>query len=79
MSYRYRTNHDPYPYPIGKLVRYDDGPTALMEICSLHENAVGYHGHHCMGGIHFAGHNSCVPATDEDFRTWHEQAKWRKP
>lgn len=77
--YRYSTNEDVYPYPIGTLVRYSDGPTALMEISSLHEGAYGYHGVQCMGGLIFAGHNHCTKASDADFRTWHEKEKWRKP
>lgn len=77
MGWQYRTNSDPYPYAIGTLVRYESGPTALMEICSYHENAGGYHGRQCMGGITFAGHNSCVPASDADYKTWHDNQKWR--
>ena len=79
MSYRYRTNYDPYPYPIGKLVRYESGPTALMEICSLHEGAHGYHGRQCMGGLTFAGHDQCEPASDADYKVWHENQRWRRP
>ena len=78
MSRMYRTNHDEYPYPIGTLVRYDAGSTALMEIVSLHEGANGYHGKQCMGGLTFAGHNRCEHASAADYKTWHECQKWRK-
>lgn len=77
--YRYGTNPEPYPLPMGTLWRYASGETALVELESLHTSANGYHGRQCCGGTVFVTHNNIKPASDADFRTWHECAKWRKP
>ncbi len=66
-----------HPIPAGTLVRYDSGSTALMRVADPH--AGGYHGHQCCGGYTFASADRCREATPEDYKTWFECEKWRKP
>lgn len=78
MSWHYGTNPQPYPLELGTLWRYNDGPTALCKLKSLHEGANGYHAQQCMGGLIFVTHNNIVPATDAEYKTWYECEHWRK-
>lgn len=51
-------------FPIGTIVRYSDGPTALARINSKH--AGGYHADHCLGGGRFIHGHKLRRATPED-------------
>lgn len=66
----------------GDLVRYGAGSTALMYIQRVYvysgEN-VRYYGKQCMGGSYSASHEKCIPASQEDHKTWFECEEWRKP
>lgn len=69
-------------YEVEQVVRYDDGPTALMQITFIQPGHGGqiayYHGRQCMGGTCAAYHENIVPATAFDLEMWRIQAKWRK-
>lgn len=74
--YRYGTNPEPYPLPLNTLWRYASGETALVEITSTHVK--GYHGAQCMGGSIYVTHDNIKPASLEDYKTWFDNAHWRK-
>lgn len=70
---------------VGDVVRYDAGPTALMQIEYVSPNHGGFgdrfFGLQCMGGSCGAYASSCSPATEKDMATWRECAvagKWRR-
>lgn len=66
-----------YPIPVGTLVRMGAGSTNLMIVDSYH--AGGYHGKHCMGGLHYARHERCYAPDLDDYKMWIACEKWRKP
>lgn len=64
----------PGVWPIGTLLRYDSGETALMRVTSVSVGHGGskarYYGQQCFGGAVGAYHEQCSEATDEDRATW---------
>lgn len=79
MSRMYRTNRDPM-YKVGEIIRYEYGPSALMQIETvvMYGEEPRYYGLQCCGGGVGAYHRACERATDEDYRVWVECEKWRK-
>ncbi len=60
-------------YKIGDLLRYDIGPTALMEVTNITEYDTGlrrYYGKQCMGGSTAAGCDQVRLASRDDLATW---------
>ncbi len=58
-------------YKRGEIIRYSDGATALIRVDSVQLDRFGgdehrYSGRHCMGGTHFAYHNKCALASEQD-------------
>lgn len=79
MSRMWRTNNDPV-YSVGDIIRYGDGPSALMQVKEVRVGYAGdkarYYGTQCCGGNVGAYHTECERARN-DINTWHEHAKWR--
>ena len=65
----------PQPWPIGTVLRYSAGSTALMLVEDVSENHGDpgqhrYWGRHCLGGVHGAYHDDCRLASAQDLATW---------
>lgn len=65
------------PFNVGDIVRYGDGPTALMRITSIRKmggeniaTAVRYYGSHFFGGLEGRYHGQCMPADEQDLKRW---------
>ncbi len=76
--------HIPEPeegyYPVGTIIRYGCGETALMRVDSISPNYGGvgtgnhgYYGTHCMGGIRGILHAEAQLASTDDIETWQER------
>lgn len=68
-------------YKVDDIVRYDHGPTALLQIKTVRAPYGGsiarYWGVQCMGGIAGAYHEKIRPATEDDIAIWEARKKWR--
>lgn len=63
----------------GDIVRYGEGPTALMRVSNIVSNGpqgAYCHGSHVLGGVHGAMASDLRAATQEDLETW---ARVREP
>ncbi len=69
-------------WPVGALLRYDSGPTALFMVTYVSRRHGGsetrYYGVHCMGGLHGAYHYDCVLAGNTSWETWASHADSRR-
>ncbi len=63
-------------FEVGSVVRFGDGPTALMEIVSFSEGRA--YGDHALGGSVGAEIADIRPPSDEDMRTWHRRMRARE-
>lgn len=64
-------------FPIGTIIRYGEGPTALMRVGTISYNHGGpgvtrYYGQQCTGGVTGAYHGDCRAASRKDIRTWRD-------
>jgi hypothetical protein len=66
-----RASHPAMTFEIGSVVRFGDGPTALMEITSFSEGRA--YGDHALGGSVGAEIADVRPPSDEDMRVWHRE------
>lgn len=62
------------PWKAGDLVRYDDGPSALMRITQVHiySDSIRYYGRafHSLGTCTSRYHGQCLEPTAEDRAKW---------
>lgn len=63
-------------FKVGDIVRYGDGPTALMKITQVREIGAGYcqyyrfYGDHVLRGLVGANSEDCRAPTLDDIKTW---------
>lgn len=67
-------------FAIGDILRYGDGPTALMRVAFVSANHAGpdqhrYYGQQCMGGSVGAYESQCIQADGRDRDTWFEAGR----
>ena len=64
-------------FKVGDIVRYAEGPTALLKIDTVKIPYGGAHGRywgwHVLGGACGAYHEECVPASAADIDLWNEK------
>ncbi|MGA2550315.1 MAG: hypothetical protein ABSF50_09220 [Burkholderiaceae bacterium] len=68
------------PHPVGAILRYGPGPTALFQVSHVtvsEQGEIKYFGEHCMGGLYCANHRETRLASARDLQTWAQQACWR--
>jgi hypothetical protein len=70
-------------YTIGSIVRYANGPTALMKITGVSYNHGGrgvhrYYGTQFFGGIIGAYHDNCEDVKTHELRLWEQHHKKEK-
>jgi len=68
-------------YPVGSILRYGPGRTALFCVTHIADYGPGegihYFGQQCMGGLYMARDVAVREASLEDLETWVEHAGWR--
>lgn len=76
-------SRDFMPYPIGEILRYSDGPTALFRVESVNHSddpsRCRYYGTQCLGGVVGAYHKDCVPPDNNDLAMWFGRESCRAP
>lgn len=68
-------------FKTGEILRYDDGPTALMEVTYVSKRHDGhndrYYGVQCMGGYVGRYEDQVQRASKADLKTWKANKRWR--